>query len=381
MVDSVTHSPQQRNGTLREESQESERPLRTGLTTGVCATAGALAAATRLLAGRALTAVTVELPRHAPVQLAIHDLEATQTGAVAGVIKDGGDDPDATHGARVWTQVEHLGEPGVTFRAGAGVGTVTRPGLPLPPGEPAINPVPRRMIQDHLERLAAHHHHAGGFQVTVGVDDGQRIAERTMNPRLGIVGGISILGTTGIVRPFSCAAYIASIHQSIDVANATGLPHVACCTGSSSEWAVQALYGLADSAVIEMGDFFGAALKHLRRHPRSRVTIAAGFGKLSKFAQGHLDTHSRKCAIDPDFLAEHAVSAGAPDALAQQIRAAHTALEALQLASGHGIDLARPIAEAAWHRARHYLAPPVVLDVVAVDREGSVLARAAEEAP
>ncbi|MFO7859492.1 MAG: cobalt-precorrin-5B (C(1))-methyltransferase, partial [Ectothiorhodospiraceae bacterium] len=280
---------------MRPETPETGSALRTGLTTGVCATAAAVAAARLALGAEAGASIPVVLPRGQHVNVTLNDATRRDKGADAGVIKDGGDDPDATHGARVWVQVEPTASAGVTFHAGTGVGTVTRTGLTLDVGEPAINPVPRRMITDHLLECAADLGYPGGFAVTVGVDDGERIAERTMNGKLGIHGGLSILGTTGIVRPFSCAAYVASIHQSVDVARANGVEHVACCTGGSSEALVRERYGLADMALVEMGDLVGGTLKYIRKNPLPRVTLAGGFGKLSKFAAGHPDTHSRKC--------------------------------------------------------------------------------------
>ena len=272
---------------MREETAENgDRPLRTGWTTGATATAAAMAAAYQVLADRTLERVHLSLPKNREADLDVHDCRLITPGvcAEAGLIKDAGDDPDATHGARVWVRLTLTEAPGVVFRAGAGVGTVTRAGLALAIGEPAINPVPRRMIGEHLARVAAELDHTGGFDVTVGVDDGEAIAQRTMNARLGILGGLSILGTTGIVRPFSCAAYIASIHQSIDVARANGRAHVAACTGSTSENAIQTHYGLPDMALIEMGDFAGAVLKYLRRNPLPQLSLVGGFGKFSKLA-------------------------------------------------------------------------------------------------
>ncbi|MFP4182856.1 MAG: cobalt-precorrin-5B (C(1))-methyltransferase CbiD, partial [Thiohalospira sp.] len=262
-----------------------------------------------------------------------------------------------------------------------GVGTFTRPGLPLEPGEPAINPVPRRMLTEHLEGIAAECGHTGGFTVTVAVDDGERIAERTMNPRLGIRGGISILGTTGIVRPFSCAAYIASIHQAIDVARANGRRRIACCTGRTSEAAARAAWGLDDTALVEMGDAFGAALKYLRRNPLPEVMLAAGFAKLGKFAAGHPDTHSRRCAVDFDFLADQARAAGADEALAARVAAANTSIEALDHCRAAGVELGDRIAAAGAERARRYLPAETRLEVRAVDRQGAVVGTAGGGTP
>ena len=209
-------------------------------------------------------------------------LALTETGigfARAGIVKDAGDDPDVTHGALVIAHVSP-GAPGagVIFQAGAGVGVVTRPGLPLAVGEPAINPMPRQMIRAAIAEAAAAHGGSGDVVVEISIPDGEKIAERTLNGRLGIVGGLSILGTTGIVVPYSCAAWIASIHRGIDVARAMGLTHVAGATGSTSEIAIAALCNLPEPALIDMGDFVGGMLKYLRQHPVARITIAGGMG-------------------------------------------------------------------------------------------------------
>ena len=258
---------------MRDETAEQPAPLRSGLTTGSCATATSLAAARLLLRGTEADAVEIVLPKGKHVQMRLEFCRLTEQGAEAGTIKDAGDDPDVTHGALLFSQVRLIAEPGVRFVAGRGVGTVTRPGLVLGVGEPAINPVPRQMINDHLGRLAEESGYAGGFEVTVNVEGGEALALKTMNPRLGILGGLSILGTSGIVRPFSCAAYIASIHQGIDVAKTNGYLHIAACTGNASEDTMRRVYNLPEIALIEMGDFVGAVLKHVRKVPVEKLSL------------------------------------------------------------------------------------------------------------
>lgn len=358
---------------MRPETPEHPGPLRNGLTTGVCATAASVAAARLLLTGQFTEAVTVELPRGGQPEMTILDLTRSGDSATAGVIKDAGDDPDATHGARLWVEITLLDQPGVVFCAGAGVGTVTRKGLTLAVGEPAINPVPRQMMTGHLQTLANETDYRGGFRVTVGIDNGEQIALRTMNGRLGIVGGLSVLGTTGIVRPFSCAAYIASIHQSVDVGRANGITHMAGCTGGTSERYMQEDYGLSEAAIVEMGDLFGALLKYLKRHPVPRFTLASGFGKLSKFAAGHPDTHSRKSAIDLPWLAQEAAELGATAALQESIRQANTSIEALDYCQQEGIALGDRLARLALVRVRSYLKAGVELTVCALDRQGKLV--------
>ena len=222
------------------------------------------------------------------------------------MVKDAGDDPDVTHGATIIAEVAWAAPgSGIGFAAGEGVGTVTRPGLQLAVGEPAINPAPRARICETLNDLAeANGAPPPDVTVTLTIPGGAALAEKTMNARLGIVGGLSILGTTGIVVPYSCASWIHSIQRGIDVARAAGLDHIAAATGATSERAVQRLYALPDHALIDMGDFVGGTLKYLRRHPVGRLTLAGGFAKMAKLAAGHLDLHSSKSRVDPATLAE-----------------------------------------------------------------------------
>jgi cobalt-precorrin-5B (C1)-methyltransferase len=266
---------------------------------------------------------------------------------------------------------------GVTFRAGAGVGTVTRPGLPIPPGEPAINPVPRRMIAAAIAEVAATHFGSGDVEVEIGIDDGERLAERTLNGRLGIVGGLSILGTTGIVVPYSCSAWIHSIHRGIDVARAAGVAHIAGATGSNSEAAVQRLHGLPDIALIDMGDFVGGMLKYLRRHPVPSVTIAGGVAKLAKLAQGLLDLHSWRGAVDLAALAVLAKSAGGSDALAERIVRSNTAAEAFGHAAAGGVALGDHVARAARETAQRVVeGSGIAVEIVLFDRDAHLVGRA-----
>lgn len=361
---------------MREETREQPAPLRSGLTTGSCATATSLAAARLLLGGESNDAVSITLPKGKVVQMRLEFCRLTSQGAEAGTLKDAGDDPDVTHGALLYSQVRLLAEPGIRFVAGTGVGTVTRPGLVLAVGEPAINPVPRRMISDHLQRLADECSYPGGFEVTVNVQGGEQLALKTMNPRLGILGGLSILGTSGIVRPFSCAAYIASIHQGIDVAHTNGYTHIAACTGNASEDTMRRVYGLPEIALIEMGDFVGAVLKHLRKVPVPRLTLCGGFGKISKLAAGHMDLHSRHSSIDLPQLAGWAADIGADAALQASIITANTSQQALELAHAAGIPLGDAVCAHALAFARSVVPAQVQVEVFAIDRQGGIVGRA-----
>ncbi|MFF8691036.1 cobalt-precorrin-5B (C(1))-methyltransferase [Streptomyces sp. NPDC015144] len=365
------------------DAQLKHTGLRPGWTTGACATAAATAAYTALLTGDFPDPVTITLPKGQTPAFALAVEELTGERATAGVVKDAGDDPDVTHGALVRASVRRLPPgSGVVFRAGPGVGTVTLPGLPLDVGEPAINPVPRRLIQEHLARVAAGHGGSGDVEVTVSVDDGEEIARSTWNPRLGILGGLSILGTTGVVVPYSCSAWIDSIRRGVDVALAAGLTHVAGCTGSTSERTVVAEYGLPEIALLDMGDFAGAVLKYIRRHPVDRLTVCGGFAKLSKLAAGHLDLHSGRSQVDKPFLARLARRGGADEALAAEVAVANTGLEALRLCLARGVPLGDLVAVTARDEALSVLrGAPVSVDVVCIDRAGTVVGRSGVRGP
>ncbi|MFF5975152.1 cobalt-precorrin-5B (C(1))-methyltransferase [Streptomyces sp. NPDC012769] len=357
--------------------------LRPGWTTGACATAATTAAYTALLTGDFPDPVTITLPKGQTPSFALAAESLTGGAAMAGVVKDAGDDPDVTHGALIRSTVRLLpAGSGVVFRAGEGVGTVTLPGLPLEVGEPAINPVPRQMMRAQVAEVAAAHGATGDVEITISVDHGAEIARSTWNPRIGILGGLSILGTTGVVVPYSCSAWIDSIRRGVDVARAGGLTHVAGCTGSTSERTVTELYDLPEIALLDMGDFAGAVLKYIRRHPVDRLTICGGFAKLSKLAVGHLDLHSARSQVDKVFLAELARTGGASDALADEITAANTGLAALRLCEAAGVPLGDLVAARARDEALAVLrGAPVTVDVVCIDRAGVVVGRSAPAGP
>lgn len=348
-----------------------EKPLRHGWTTGACATAAAAAAFVGLRDGRFPDPVTIRLPRGLAPSFALAATGLGDGWAMAGVVKDAGDDPDITHGAEIRATLRPGGQ-GLRFRAGEGVGTVTLPGLPLDVGEPAINPAPRAMIRDNLARLN------GGavpdVEVTISIPGGARLAARTMNPRLGILGGLSVLGTTGVVVPYSCSAWVHSIHRGVDVARAMGLPHLVAVTGKTSEAAARRLLTLPEQACIDMGDFVGALLKYLRSHPVARLTIAGGFAKLAKLAAGAMDLHSGRSTVDRGFLADLLAEAGGgPEIVA---RAGRTASAAQVLSMAESLPLGNLVAQRARAAALAALAGGTAVEVLAIDRAGRLVGRA-----
>ncbi|MCD1645061.1 cobalt-precorrin-5B (C(1))-methyltransferase [Aurantimonas coralicida] len=361
-------------------SRDKGESLRRGWTTGACATAATKAALTALLTGDFPDPVTITLPKGETPAFALNRAELAGDSAMAAIIKDAGDDPDVTHLAEIIATLR-FGAPGsgIVFRAGSGVGTVTREGLPIAVGEAAINPVPRQMMRDVVAALCGEYGRSADVEITLSVTDGEALAAKTWNPRLGILGGLSILGTTGIVHPFSCSAWIHSIHRGIDVARAAGLDHVVGATGSASEDAARALYPeLPEIAYLDMGDFAGGLLKYLRAHPVPRVTIAGGFAKLTKLAQGAMDLHSGRSQVDFAFLAGLAETI-APErgaALRETILGANTAKAVLDLCASENIDLAGAIAVRAQGSAAAILrGAPVVPHIIVVDRAGGVVAR------
>lgn len=337
--------------------------LRRGWTTGACATAAVKAGLQILWGGVAPTEVSITLPKGETPVFALSFVAHGEGWAEVGIEKDAGDDPDVTHGALIKARVA-ASDGGVVFRAGEGVGVVTKPGLPIGVGEPAINPMPRAMMDEVVAEMASEYSRMPDVEITVSVPGGAEIAKKTWNPRLGIEGGLSILGTTGVVRPFSCAAWIASIHRGIDVARAVGLTHVAGCTGATSERVVQEMLGLPDHAMLDMGDFAGGLLKYLSRHPVDRITIGGGIGKMTKLAQGARDLHSKRSQVDFNALNEWVE----PD-----ISSSNTALEAVTRAP----ELAARVAEEALKQVKLILKDaPVQPSIVVIDRAGKVLAKA-----
>ncbi len=351
--------------------------LKKGWTTGACATAAAVAAFEGLLTGRFPDPVRIHLPRGETPMFPLSRSDLGQGTACAGVIKDAGDDPDITQGAEiVVTVARDAPGRGTVFKAGEGVGTVTRPGLPVPPGEPAINPVPRRMITEHLADIAVRLDTAPDVEVTISIPGGERLARKTLNGRLGIEGGLSILGTTGIVTPYSCSAWIEAMRQGLDVAVASGLTHVAGSTGRTSEAAVQRLLGLSDTALIEMGNFVNGLLKALQDRPVERLTLAGGFGKLAKLAQGCTNLHSKVSRADLEGLRGMLADLGADAGIRARAERCETAAQLLALARECNLALGDRVADMAREVARSRVPSGTRIDIAVFDRGGDLVGRA-----
>jgi cobalt-precorrin-5B (C1)-methyltransferase len=364
-----------RDSAPRNPPADAAPALRTGFTTGACAAAAARAAARALLTGAPVSAIGIVLPNGQEARFAVARCERGQGRARCGVVKDAGDDPDVTHGAEIVAEVAITDRPEVEVRGGPGVAMVTRPGLGLEPGQPAINPVPRRNIAE-MVRLELEAAGRTGAVVTISVPEGERLAALTLNPRLGLLGGISILGTTGIVRPFSTAAWQVSVTQAIDVARAAGQPHLVLTTGGRTErFAMALLPGLPEQAFIQVGDDVGLGLRHAAQRGTARATVVAMVGKLAKMAAGATQTHVSRSRVDAAVLGEVAAASGAGPALAAEIARANTARHALELADAAGLDgfaprLCRRAAEALAREAGAAMQVRAVL----VDFEGTARA-------
>ena len=371
---------------VRKGDGRRERGNRTGFTTGACSAAAARAATIGLLDSEVPETVVCRLPNGSEVNFAVSDgyVEEVAGLAHAVIIKDAGDDPDATHGAHMTADVRILkhraGE--VLLKGGFGVGVVTKDGLGLEVGGPAINPVPRRNIIDNVRAVAGELLDHDGLEVTISVPLGDEMAKKTLNARLGILGGISILGTTGIVRPYSTAAFRASVVQAVDVAAKQGQTSVIFTTGGRTEkFAMRQLPELDESCFVQMGDFVKAAFSSAVKREFPKVYVGAMVGKLTKMCQGLSVTHAWKAEIDRDILAESAQEVGAPADLVEEIRAAETARFAAErlAALGLAIDFHRTLASKAIRSLKTCYPGNYHLSILVCDFEGQFICRLDEE--
>lgn len=356
---------------LSAEAAARTKGLRTGWTTGTCASAAAKAAVTGLLHGAIPERVEVGLPDGRRVSFPVE----APGDATAVVVKDAGDDPDCTDGARMTAGAASGGEAPLTLRAGPGIGVVTRPGLGIDIGQPSITAVPRRMIAAAVAEVAGSDRQR--LTVTFSVPGGEAMAARTSNARLGIVGGISILGTTGIVRPFSTAAYRASVVQQIDVAAAQGEPMVVLATGGRSDAAAQRMWPELDPVCfVEVGDYTGTALRRAAGAGIARVRWVGMVGKTAKLAAGVLMTHFHRSSVEAEVLAAAATAAGAPEVVRRSATETATARHFFETCQAHGC--VGPLTVLCQQAAAACVAHAgVAVEVVMVDFDGRRVAEAA----
>lgn len=358
------------------------RGLRTGYTTGSCAAAAARAAATALVVGVRPAEVTITLPIGGTATFAPTEWAQGSDWASCAVVKDAGDDPDVTHGAHIHARVAWTSAPGLELAGGPGVGTVTRPGLGLAVGGPAINATPRAMITAEVMDIVGDVLETRGMVVTVSVPGGEEMARKTLNGRLGIVGGISILGTWGIVKPYSTASWRASVVQAVDVAAANGQDRLVLSTGSRSEkYAMARFPDLDELAFVEMGIFTGDALRACVKRGVGWSAVTGMIGKFAKLAQGHMQTHVAGNQVDTTFLASIAAECGASVAAREEVRSANTARHAGEIAEREGF--AAPfyarLAALTRDQCASYVKERLTVEAVLFDFAGQTLAHAREE--
>ncbi|RFM32955.1 cobalt-precorrin-5B (C(1))-methyltransferase [Chitinophaga silvisoli] len=347
--------------------------LRTGYTTGACATACTKAALTALLTQQAVGEIEITLPLGQKVLFKV-SCSFNKQYATCTTIKDGGDDPDATHGATIGSTVSLNAGDDVVFLRGEGVGVVTLPGLAIGVGEPAINPVPRKMMRDAVNFIRHQYQLDRGVDVQVFVVNGEEIARKTLNARIGIIGGISILGTTGIVKPFSASAYIASITQGIDVSIANGCDTVVINSGGRSENILRKRFAeLPEFAFVQYGNWIGETLGKIKTTQLQKVTMGIMLGKACKLAQGELDTHSGKSSWDKQFIYELAMSCGYPAAQCAPILELNLARRLTELFPFRAEEPFYRELRARCYAVCHAIIPAVVLEILLIDANDNII--------
>ncbi|MFO8032528.1 MAG: cobalt-precorrin-5B (C(1))-methyltransferase CbiD [Desulfohalobiaceae bacterium] len=356
----------------------STKKLRWGFTTGSAAAAGAKACILSLNCSQELQQVEIPLPAGDRLNIPLQGVQKLSDHCLASIRKDGGDDPDATHQAsiliRVWFWPGQKQE--ILIQGGPGVGRITKPGLELPVGSWAINPVPRQQIESSVQEALLQTGLKGRVLVQIEVPRGQEIAQKTLNPRLGILGGISILGTRGTVKPFSRKSYQATIQAGLNIARAENQDTAALCTGGRSERMLQGhLTDLPQVCFVQIADFFAYSLRQAAKCGFRQLHYGCMFGKLVKAAQGRAYTHARKAAVDFDLLAAWCANQGLHPELVQEVQGANTARQVLEMLLNQeiGLEVLRDIASRARQQGLKYLGQEADLQVHLFDFQGGLL--------
>jgi cobalt-precorrin-5B (C1)-methyltransferase len=368
---------------IKEEKDLPEgkkRSLRTGYTTGTCAAAATKAALSTLVNGEKLARVNVSLPKDKNIIIDIAWIKYENENSVtAAVIKDAGDDPDVTNGAEICVTVSFLATANkFIIDGGIGVGRVTKPGLGLEIGKAAINPTPLKMIKQAIDEIIGQQEDRYGLSVTISVPKGEEISKRTDNPRLGIIGGISILGTTGIVIPYSTASFAASIRQSIDVSKAMGSDSVILTTGGRSEDFARGIFGnsIADHAYIQIGDFIGFSIKQCAIKKIKKAYVIGFIGKLTKMAMGIKQTHVKGSHVDMNFLADLASRCGAGNEHIKKIKLANTARHVGELVEQFGINIFYDVlCEEVYKHLSKYSPSELQIKIILLDFNGMIIGK------
>ena len=351
--------------------------LRTGYTTGTSATAAAKAALLSIINQTKIENVDVKLPKGDFIKIPIHLCQFDKNGAKCSVIKDGGDDPDVTHGAEIVVELSFTDKINeIEIDGGEGVGIVTKPGLGLELNKAAINPVPKKMINENLREITDKYLVKKGIKVIISVPKGKELGPKTDNPRIGILNGISILGTSGIVIPFSTASYAASIRQNIDVAIAMGNYTVVLTTGGRSEDFAKKIIDLPEHCFVQMGDFSGYTIQQCARKEIKKAYVVGFIGKLAKMAAGVKQTHVKGSKVDMNFLAELAKKCNANEITIENIKKANTARHVSEIITENNVKgFFEEICNETYRHMRKHSEEKVPLDVILFDFDGNILAR------
>lgn len=360
-----------------ESDSKPKGKMRTGYTTGTSATAGAKAGVLAILNQEKIGLIDVTLPKKSKIQIKIEKCEFDNQSAHCYVIKDGGDDPDVTHGAEIHTNVSLTSNVGkIEIDGGDGVGRVTKPGLGLEVGSAAINPTPKKMIIENIIEIAQDLLKKNGVKVLISVPKGKELAPKTDNPRLGILGGISILGTSGIVVPYSTASFAASIRQSIDVTIAMGNDTVVLTTGGRSEDYARNIITLPDHCFVQMGDFSGYTVQQCAKKGIKKAYVAGFIGKLTKIGMGVKQTHVKGSKVDMEFLAELAQRCNASSDTIQEIKKANTARHVFEIVSAKNLkgyfDL---VCAEVYNQLRKHSEEKFEINVIMFDFDGNTIGK------
>lgn len=353
-----------------------QEQLRRGWTTGACATAAVKAALYGMIHQQSLESIAIDLPKINNVNFALHRYEFSKNYGFASVIKDAGDDPDVTHGLEICAEIRPIDDD-IThdypmFCAGEGVGTVTMSGLPIAVGDAAITPKPREMIIDNITQVNGYDKKLR-YQITISIPNGKEIAEQTWNGRLGVKGGLSILGTTGVVIPYSCSAWIHAIHRGIDVAVANNIQHIGAGTGKTSQALLEQHYGFNIHAVIDMGDFIGATIKYVQKTNIESLHIIGGIGKMAKCAQGAMDLHSHRSQLDIKNMLTLLYDSGFQGDIDAHYHDFATAMQFYELAQTQNINIASIIAKRAQQHLLARCDRGLAIKITIINRNGDII--------
>jgi cobalt-precorrin-5B (C1)-methyltransferase len=345
--------------------------LRKGVTTGACAQAAAKAAACLLVKQRKIKSVEVELPNGEKKVFSLIGQNVGKDYARCAVIKDAGDENDVTDGIKICCEIRRNNIKGLTIKGGQGVGLVTKSGLAVPPGEYAINPVPRQMILRDVSRILSPDE---GFVVEISVPEGEEIAKKTYNPRLGIEGGISIIGTTGIVEPKSQEAYKTSLSLELNIAKANGYKVIFLTSGYLGEKLLKSRFKIKEEAIIKIGDYVDFMLKECIQKSISKVVLIGHIGKLAKVAAGLFNTHSKFGDARLETIAAYAASCGAESELVNKILKLKLAEEAIEILKENNLMMTfDKIAKRVVERANEYCKDRLKLACIMLSLKGEII--------